>query len=116
MRAFLGIRDSAWSALEQAARILSETLQLVRRHLHPGISTLELDAVAEDYIRTRGAEPAFKGYVVDGRRYNHTLCVSIDSEVVHGIPQPSASCRRGRLSRSTAVCAKQDTTPMRRLR
>lgn len=73
---------SSLSRIEESCRIVVETLQLVSKHIAPGVTTLELDAIAEDYIRTRGGEPAFKGY----RGFPNSLCISVESEVVHGIP------------------------------
>ena len=72
--------------IENACRIVAETLNLMEKYVRPGIETIELDKIAEDYIRSRGAEPAFKGYKVDNRFFPYTLCVSIDDEVVHGMP------------------------------
>lgn len=72
--------------IEAACRIVADVLQHLQTYVVPGAVTLELDAIAEDFIRTRGAEPAFKGYEVDTKVYPYTLCVSIDEEVVHGMP------------------------------
>lgn len=72
--------------IEAACRIVADTLAHLRQYVKPGVTTAELDAIAEDAIRTRGGEPAFKGYVVDGRTFPSTLCTSIDEEVVHGMP------------------------------
>ena len=72
--------------IEKASRVVADCLAHVITHVKPGVATRELDAIAEDFIRTRGGEPAFKGYVVDDREYPFTLCVSIDEEVVHGMP------------------------------
>ncbi|ROL61653.1 type I methionyl aminopeptidase [Bacteroidetes/Chlorobi group bacterium ChocPot_Mid] len=72
--------------MEKAARIVAETLVLLGKYIKSGITTAELDTIAEDYIRSKGAKPAFKGYKVDGRAYPNTLCISIDEEVVHGLP------------------------------
>jgi len=72
--------------IEAASRIVAETLALVGKHVKPGVTTRELDEIADDFIRTKGGRPAFKGYVVDGREFPSTLCVSIDEEVVHGMP------------------------------
>lgn len=72
--------------IEAACRIVADVLSTVGQHVKPGVTTAELDTIAEDLIRTRGGEPAFKGYVVDGRTYPSTLCASIDEEVVHGMP------------------------------
>ena len=65
-----------------ACRIVAEVLNDLIREVRPGISTLELDAIAERGIRARGAIPAFKGY----RGFPKTLCVSVNEQVVHGIP------------------------------
>jgi methionyl aminopeptidase len=61
---------------------VAEVLQDLIREVRPGVSTLELDAIAERGIRARGAIPAFKGY----RGFPNTLCVSVNEQVVHGIP------------------------------
>ena len=72
--------------MEKACRIVADTLDLVGKHIAPGIQTIELDKIAEDYILSCGAKPAFKGYQVDNLIFPNTLCISIDEEVVHGIP------------------------------
>jgi methionyl aminopeptidase len=68
--------------LEEASRIVLETLDLVEKAVAPGVTTDELDRIAEAEIRRQGARPAFVGY----RGYPKTLCTSINDEVVHGIP------------------------------
>jgi len=68
--------------LEEASRIVLETLDLVEKAVAPGVTTEALDAIAEAEIRRQGARPAFVGY----RGYPKTLCTSINDEVVHGIP------------------------------
>jgi methionyl aminopeptidase len=65
-----------------AGAILVRTLSLVEAKIRPGVTTGELDAAAERYIRSQGATPAFKGY----RGFPGSLCVSPNSMVVHGIP------------------------------
>jgi len=72
--------------LRSSADLVSRTLAEVARNLRPGVTTGELDTIAEDYIRTAGAEPAFKGYRAGSNVYPATLCVSIEDEIVHGIP------------------------------
>ncbi|MBS1561600.1 MAG: type I methionyl aminopeptidase [Bacteroidetes bacterium] len=72
--------------LEAACRIVANTFSHLRQYIKPGVTTIELDAIAEDFIRSHGAEPAFKGYDVDGKIFPYTLCISIDEEVVHGMP------------------------------
>ncbi len=68
--------------LEEASRIVLETLDLVEKAVAPGVTTDDLDRIAEAEIRRQGARPAFIGY----RGYPKTLCTSINDEVVHGIP------------------------------
>lgn len=68
--------------MRQAGILVAQTLDLMERLAKPGVRTIELDAAAEEFILSRGAVPAFKGYM----GYPATLCVSIDDEVVHGIP------------------------------
>ncbi|MCX7879350.1 MAG: type I methionyl aminopeptidase [Ignavibacteria bacterium] len=78
--------DDEIHLIEKASRIVAETLSLLEKYIKPGIETIELDKIAEDYILSKNALPAFKGYRADNREYNFTLCISIDEEVVHGIP------------------------------
>jgi methionyl aminopeptidase len=66
--------------------IVAEVLAALRSSVRPGVSTGELDRVAEEMTRQRGALPAFKGYEVAGRVFPSSVCVSINEEVVHGIP------------------------------
>lgn len=69
-------------AISRSGEILVRTLRLLQRQIRPGVTTAELDAVAEKYIRSQGAEPAFKGY----RGFPGSICTSPNSMVVHGIP------------------------------
>jgi methionyl aminopeptidase len=68
--------------LEDASRVVLETLDIVELAVVPGVTTEELDRIAEEEIRRRDAKPAFVGY----RGYPKTLCTSVNDEVVHGIP------------------------------
>jgi methionyl aminopeptidase len=68
--------------LRENAIIVSKTLAEVAKYIKPGVKTITLDEIAETYIRSQGAVPGFKGY----RGYPATLCVSVNEEVVHGIP------------------------------
>ena len=78
--------------MQRAGRIVAEVLALIESELRPGVSTGHLDALAERHIRTAGATPSFKGYLGSGRygkgpgAFPASTCISIDSEVVHGIP------------------------------
>ena len=66
----------------RSCQIVKETLEMIEELIEPGITTLELDRKAEEFIRSKNALPGFKGLY----GYPATLCVSIDDEVVHGIP------------------------------
>ncbi len=68
--------------IEASNQIVARTLDLIENAIEPGMSLLELDRMAEDFILSQGARPAFKGYM----GYPATLCISVDDEVVHGIP------------------------------
>ncbi len=68
--------------IREAARMVADCLDHLETLVAPGVSTLDLDRAAEEFVRARGALPAFKGY----RGYTATLCVSVNDVVVHGIP------------------------------
>lgn len=74
--------------MRAAADLVGRALAEVARHVKPGVTTGELDAVAEDYIRSHGGVPAFKGYQIsaDVPPFPGTLCTSVNDVVVHGIP------------------------------
>ncbi len=72
--------------MRTAGRIVAEVLALVESELKPGISTGHLDRIAERHIRAAGAIPSFKGYGHKSNPFPSSLCISIDDEVVHGIP------------------------------
>jgi methionyl aminopeptidase len=70
------------ATMRRAGRVVAEVLGLVEEELRPGVSTAHLDRIAEEHIRRAGGTPSFKGYY----GYPSSLCISIDREVVHGIP------------------------------
>ena len=72
--------------MRSANVIVAEVLQELKKRVAPGITTLDLDAIAEEMTLSRKAIPAFKGYNVAGRVYPRCLCASINDEIVHGIP------------------------------
>jgi methionyl aminopeptidase len=76
--------------MRRAGGIVAEVLQRLQEEVRPGVTTLELDRIAEELTRKRGAVPAFKGYRVADRVFPASLCVSINEEVVHGIPSARA--------------------------
>jgi methionyl aminopeptidase len=83
------------SRMRAASAVVAEVLTTLRDHARPGVSTGELDAIAEDLTRKRGAKPAFKGYVVQGRTFNHSVCISINDEVIHGVPSKKRMLKEG---------------------
>lgn len=68
--------------IRKSSLLVGKTIAEVARHMRPGISTIELDKIAEAFIRDHGALPAFKGY----HGFPATLCISVNEVVVHGIP------------------------------
>ena len=76
--------------MRRANVIVAEVLQELKQTVAPGITTLELDAIAEDLTLKKKAIPAFKGYSVAGRVFPRCLCASINEEIVHGIPSHRA--------------------------
>jgi methionyl aminopeptidase len=77
--------------MRRGGHILSEVMDRLRTGVKPGMSTLEIDTDVEEFIRARGAVPAFKGY----RGFPATACISINEEVVHGIPSASRHVKEG---------------------
>jgi methionyl aminopeptidase len=72
--------------MRRAGRVVAEVLALVESELKPGVTTGRLDQLAEKHIRASGAVPSFKGYGDRRNPFPASLCISIDDEVVHGIP------------------------------
>ena len=70
--------------MEVANQIVAEILGEIKERVGPGVETRELDELAEEMCRDRGVEPAFKGY----RGYPRSICISVNEEIVHGIPGP----------------------------
>ncbi|MBI3946807.1 MAG: type I methionyl aminopeptidase [Armatimonadetes bacterium] len=70
--------------MRQASALVVDTLRLLRDRVRPGVTTAELDRLAEAYIRSRGGVPSFKGY----RGFPASACISVNDQVVHGIPGP----------------------------
>lgn len=89
--------DSDIAKMRHAGRIVADILNLMREMVKPSVDTLALDRAAEDLIRRENAAPAFKGYKVPWvpQPFPGTLCVSINSEVVHGIPSKDRVLKDG---------------------
>lgn len=68
--------------MRESAQVVSRTLGIIAKEIKPGVTTLQLDKIAEDYIRSEGAVPGFLGLY----DFPNTLCVSPNAQVVHGIP------------------------------
>jgi methionyl aminopeptidase len=69
-------------AIRAAAQLVARTLRRIREEIRPGVTTAELDRLADNFIRSQGGRPSFKGY----RGYPASICSSVNDEVVHGIP------------------------------
>ncbi len=74
--------------MRRAGRVVAEVLALMEQELRPGVSTGHLDRLAEAHIRAAGATPSFKGYpgINPRRPFPGSICISLDDEIVHGIP------------------------------
>jgi methionyl aminopeptidase len=79
------------AVMREAGLVVGRTLKRLTEEVRPGISTAELDAIAEDSIRSAGATPSFKGY----HGFPATICTSVNEEIVHGIPRPDKVLRDG---------------------
>lgn len=71
--------------MREAGKIVAGALEAIRKAIAPGITTAELDKIAEDYIRSKGAIPSFKGY----QGFPASICASVNAQVIHGIPGPT---------------------------
>jgi methionyl aminopeptidase len=89
--------------LREAGRLVAETFAVLREHVRPGVTTAELDRIAEEYIRSRGGEPVYKGYGgARGKRnqtvrkpFPATICVAVNDVICHGIPNPKQVLQEG---------------------
>ena len=99
--------------MRQAGRIVAEVLDKIEAELRPGVSAADLDAMAEAHIRDAGAVPSFKGYpgINPQRPFPASVCISIDDEIVHGIPgvadDPGRPDRLGRCRRDRRRLARR---------
>jgi len=90
------LNENQITAMRECGRILALAMGEVKKAVKPGISTHELDCIAEKSIRERGASPSFKNYKVAGIGfYPASLCVSVNSEIVHGIPSKNRFLKEG---------------------
>lgn len=95
MNIFLKTNDEI-ELMRKANLLVGKTLAEVGRHIKPGVSTLELDKVAEEFIRDNGAVPSFKGCPNPyGKPFPGSICTSVNAIVVHGIPNPKCILKEG---------------------
>ena len=85
--------DEQIAYMRKANQIVRDTLELLRDHTKPGVSTFDLDKLAREYIVSQGAKPSFLHY----NGFPASICVSVDSEVVHGIPSKKKILREGQI-------------------
>lgn len=78
-------------AMKEAGRVSAKALRIVGEHVRPGVSTLELDEIAESVIRAEGGIPAFKGY----GGFPGSICASVNEQIVHGIPSRRVVLKEG---------------------
>lgn len=92
--------------MARSGKIIADMHELVAEAVKPGVSTGELDQMAEDYVRKQGAVPAFLGYGGTPTRipFPATLCASVNNEIVHGIPSPNRVLQEGDLIKIDAGC------------
>lgn len=83
--------DREIKIMRESGLILTETLKLMKKSIKPGITTWELDKIAEDFIRSKGGIPSFKGY----GGFPATLCTSINEVLIHGIPSKNVKLKEG---------------------
>jgi len=77
--------------LREAGRVVAQTHEELKKHIKPGISTYELDEIAEKFIRSKGCTPSFKGY----GGFPGSVCISINDTLIHGIPSKSIILKEG---------------------
>lgn len=77
--------------MRKAGQIISETFEIVKKYIRPGVTTKELDKIAEEHIRSCGATPSFLHY----EGYPASMCISVNDEVVHGIPSERRKLQEG---------------------
>ncbi|PAU92690.1 type I methionyl aminopeptidase [Aliifodinibius salipaludis] len=87
--------ESEIEKMRESAQIVSRTLGEVAKHIEPGVTTGKLDRIAEEYIKKNNGRPAFKGYGPKGNEFPGTLCISVNEEVVHGIPSDKRELKEG---------------------
>jgi len=78
--------DEQIQKMRVASKIVAETHRLLESHIRPGVTTRELNVIADEYIRSKGAVPSFLGYKLTGEGFPAAICASVNEEVIHGLP------------------------------
>ena len=95
MNIFLKTEDEI-ELMRKANRLVGKTLGVISKHVRPGVTTLQLDKVAEEFIRDNGAIPTFKGFPNPyGSPFPSSICTSVNDVVVHGIPDDKTVLKEG---------------------
>ena len=109
MSIFLKTEDEI-ELMREANLLVGKTLAEVGRHVKPGITTLQLDKIAEEFIRDNGAIPTFKGFPSSyGPPFPGSICASVNDVVVHGVPSEDVVLKDGDI-----IYRRTDTTRERR--
>lgn len=95
MKIFLKTEDEI-ELMRRANQLVGKTLGELARHIKPGITTLQLDSIADEFIRDHGAEPTFKNFPNPyGPPFPGSICTSVNDVVVHGVPNSSTVLKEG---------------------
>ena len=95
MKIFLKTEDEI-ELMRQANQLVGKTLGELAKHIKPGVTTLQLDQIAEEFIRDHGAIPTFKNFPTDyGAPFPASICTSVNDVVVHGIPDDKTVLKEG---------------------
>jgi methionyl aminopeptidase len=78
--------DNEIKKIKNSCQLTAHTLQYITGKIRPGIKTIEIDKLAESFIIQNGGKPSFKGYGTEGNEFPSSVCISINDEIVHGIP------------------------------
>lgn len=78
--------DTEIKQIKKSCQLTANTLQYITEKIKPGLKTIEIDKIAESFILKHGGKPSFKGYGDEGNEFPSSLCISINDEIVHGIP------------------------------
>jgi len=82
--------DKEIKQIKKSCQLTANTLQYITEKIKPGLKTIEIDKIAESFILKHGGKPSFKGYGDEGNEFPASVCISINDEIVHGIPTERA--------------------------